>query len=241
MKRLLAASLLLLLPSLAFAQESPPDPASLVPADQRLTKMVVEKTVTIIVDKRLARAPKLPPEEPQYQKVYDEAGVIMEYAMDVKLSTADPRWFVLRCDSGGSNDPQCVFSTSQNPDAPGAKIAGTFFVIPGDGCVYSGGHNDNMFDARKLDCLKDGALQPVAQPFSYAGFRSKALKRLALYSDQKLANLVTTIQPGAFVEVVLQDGDFFLLRDGFGLTGWARLDQGQQQPTEIEGFFYAGD
>ncbi|HVO05069.1 MAG TPA: hypothetical protein VMT54_22930 [Candidatus Cybelea sp.] len=241
MMRFLIVAGLLLVPGLALAQESPPDPASLVPADQRLTKMVVEKTVTITVDKRLAREPKLPPEEPQYQKVYDEAGVIMEYAMDVKLSTADSRWFVLRCDSGGSNDPQCVFSTSQNPDTPGAKIAGTFFVIPGDGCVYSGGHNDNMFDARKLDCLKDGNLQPVAQPFSYAGFRSKAMKRLALYSDKNLSSLVTTIEPGAFVEVVLQDGDFFLLRDGFGLTGWAKLDQSQQNATEIEGFFYAGD
>jgi len=234
MMRGFVLALLVLIPSFALAQQTPPDPAALVPADQRLTKAVVEGTVTIVVDERLARAPKLPPQEADYQKVYDEAGVTMEYAMDVKLSTADPRTFVLRCDSGGSNDPQCVFSTSQNPEDPGTAIPGTFFVIPGDGCVYSGGHNDNMFDARKVDCLKDGTLQPVAQPFSYAGLRSKALKRLTLYSDQKESGIVTTIAPGAFVEVVLQDGDFFLLRDGFGLTSG-------QQATEIEGFYYAGD
>ena len=240
--RCLLLAALVLMPGLASAQETrPPDPAALVPAAQRLTKTAVEGTVTIIVDKRLARKPKLPPQEPDYKKIYDDAGVIMDYPLDVKLSTADPRYFVLRCDSGGSNDPQCVFSTSQNPEDPGAKVAGTFFVIPGDGCVYSGGHNDNMFDARKIDCLKDGTLQPVKQPFSYAGLRSKALKRLTLYADQKESGIVTTIVPGAFVEVVLQDGDFFLLRDGFGLTGWAKLDQGRQQATEIKGFYYAGD
>jgi hypothetical protein len=97
-----------------------------------------------------------------------------------------------------------------------------------------------MFAARALHCLKDGKLQPVAQPVSYAGFQSKALRPLTLYADQQKSGIVTSIAPGAFVEVVLQDGDFFLLRDGFGLTGWAALEQAQQA-TDIEGFFYNGD
>jgi hypothetical protein len=229
---------LILAPGLTWAQQ---DPAALVPADNRLVREVVSKSITIVVDRRLAREPQLPPEEPTYQAAYAEAGVSMEYPLDVKLSTADPRYFVLRCDSGGSNDPQCVFSTSQDPEQEGVAIPGTLFVIPGDGCVYSGGHNDNMFDARALHCLKGDALQTVPQPFSYAGFQSKALRKLTLNSDKANSGIVTTIAPGAFVEVVLQNGEFFLLRDGFGLTGWTKLDTGSQQATEIEGFFYNGD
>jgi hypothetical protein len=163
----------------------------------------------------------------------------MAYPLDVKLKP-DQDYLVVRCDSGGSNDPQCVFSASQDPEQEGVAIPGLLFVMPGDGCVYSAGHTNTMFAARALHCLEDGKLQPVSQPFSYAGFRSKALRALTLYADKQKSGIVTTIAPGGFVEVVLQDGDLFLLRDRFGLTGWAALEQ-SQQATDIEGFFYNGD
>jgi hypothetical protein len=240
MKRVLLIAGLLLLPHAAFAQ----DASSLVPEAQRLTKEVVFdpaiQKITIVTAKDLAREPKLPADEAKYQKFYDEAGVYMAYPLDVKLAADDKDYLVLRCDSGGSNDPQCVLSASQDPEQEGVAIPGTLFVIPGDGCVYSGGHTNNMFAARALTCRKDGKLQPVSQPFSYAGFQSKALRKLALYADRQNSGIVTTIAPGGFVEVVLQDGDFFLLRDTFGLTGWAKLEQAQQA-TDIEGFFYNGD
>jgi hypothetical protein len=217
---------------------------ALVPSAQRLVKEVVFdpaiQKITIVTDKALAREPKLPADEAKHQKFYDEAGVTMAYPLDVKLSADDKDYLVLRCDSGGSNDPQCVFSDSQNPEKEGVAIPGLLFVIPGDGCVYSGGHTNTMFSARALHCRKDGKLQPVAQPFSYAGFQSKALRPLILYAEKQKSGIVTTIAPGAFVEVVLQDGDFFLLRDGFGLTGWAALEN-SQQAVDIAGFFYNGD
>jgi hypothetical protein len=238
---------LLLLPQAAVAENSAKDIAdaqALVPEAQRLTKAVefdpgIQK-ITIITDKSLAREPTLPADEPKYQKFYQEAGVYMAYPLDVKLSADDKDYLVLRCDSGGSNDPQCVFSVSQDPDQPGVAIPGTLFVIPGDGCVYSGGHTDNMFSARALHCRKGAELQPVGQPFAYAGFQSRALRKLTLYADKQKSGIVTTIAPGGFVQVVLQDGDFFLLRDRFGLTGWAALEN-SQQATDIEGFFYNGD
>jgi hypothetical protein len=238
---------LLLLPCAARAENSAKDLAdtnALVPEAQRLVKDVVFdpgiQKITIITAKDLAREPTLPADEAKYQKFYDEAGVYMAYPLDVKLSPDDKDYLVLRCDSGGSNDPQCVLSASQDPEQPGVAIPGTLFVIPGDGCVYSGGHTNNMFSARALACRKGAELQPVAQPFSYAGFQSKALHKLTLYADKQKSGIVTTIAPGGFVEVVLQDGDFFLLRDSFGLTGWTTLEF-SQQATDIEGFFYNGD
>jgi hypothetical protein len=232
---------LLLLPHAALAEDGA---VALVPEAQRLSKDIVFdpaiQKITIVTDKALAREPKLPAEEEAYKKFYDEAGVYMAYPLDVKLAAGDQDYLVLRCDSGGSNDPQCVLSASQNPEQPGVAIPGTLFVIPGDGCVYSAGHTNTMFSTRALHCRKEGMLQPIAQPFSYAGFQAKALRKLSLYADKQKSGIVTTIAPGAFVEVVLQDGDFFLLRDRFGLTGWAALEQ-SQQATDIEGFFYNGD
>jgi hypothetical protein len=232
---------LLLLTSRAHADDGA---LALIPEAQRLTKEVVFdpgiQKITIITAKDLAREPTLPADEAKYQKFYEEAGVYMAYPLDVKLKSGDKDYLVLRCDSGGSNDPQCVLSASQDPEQEGVAIPGTLFVIPGDGCVYSGGHTNNMFSARAVSCRQDGKLRPVAQPFSYAGFQSKALRKLALYADKQNSGIVTTIAAGAFVEVVLQDGDFFLLRDAFGLTGWAKLEQ-TQQATDIEGFFYNGD
>jgi hypothetical protein len=239
--RLWLGAVLLLLPNAARAEDGA---LALVPETQRLTKEVVFdpgiQKITIITAKDLARDPKLPADEAKYQKFYDEAGVTMAYPLDLKLSAEDKDYLVLRCDSGGSNDPQCVFSASQDPEQPGVAIPGTLFVIPGDGCVYSGGHTNTMFSARALHCRKGAELQPVAQPFSYAGFRSKALRKLTLYADKQKSGIVTTIAPGGFVEVVLQDGDVFLLRDSFGLTGWTGLEI-SQQATDIEGFFYNGD
>jgi hypothetical protein len=214
-----------------------------IPIERRLIEVVrFDPALPIIqlnVDATLARKPTLPPDEEKYKKFYDEAGVYMAYPLDVKLK-ADQDYLAVRCDSGGSNDPQCVFSASQDPEQEGVAIPGLHFIIPGDGCVYSAGHTNNMFDARALHCLKDGKLQLVSQPFSYARFRSKALRKLTLYADKQISGIVTTIAQGDYVEVVLQDGDFFLLSDGFGLVGWAKLEQAQQA-TDIEGFFYNGD
>ncbi|HVT53117.1 MAG TPA: SH3 domain-containing protein [Dongiaceae bacterium] len=238
---------LLLLPTAAMADETADTHAAalaMIPAAERLEKPVKfgdAVAITVVTDKRLARTPKLPPEEPTYQKAYDDAGVYMVYVTDVKLKAEDADYHVLRCDSGGSDDPQCVLSTTQDPNGPGVAIPGRLFVIPGDGCVYSAGHADTMFDTRAVHCLVGAELKPVAQPFNYAGLKSKALKELTLYSDKSDGAAVTKIEKGQFVEVVLQDGDWFLLRNRFGLTGWAKLATDTQQATEIEGFYYAGD
>ncbi|HVZ01257.1 MAG TPA: hypothetical protein VHA35_17245 [Dongiaceae bacterium] len=246
MKRIWIVAALLALPRLAVAADDAVKAGAeaLIPAEQRLEKVLrfdpSLAPITIVTAKDLAREPKLPADEPKYRKFYEEAGVYMAYPLDVKLKADDQDYLVVRCDSGGSDDPECVFSASQDPEKEGVAVAGTVFAIPGDGCVYSGGHTDNMFGARALACRSGGQLKPVAQPFSYAGFRSKALKALTLHADKNDAVAVTTIPAGGFVEVVLQDGDYFLLRDRFGLTGWSKLEQ-QQQPTEIEGFYYNGD
>ena len=243
MKRVLLFAALLAWPGFASAEDAGGDAiAALIPTDQRMVKAVTLGSlpeIRLVTTPTLAREPKLPQDEEKYRKFYDEAGVYMAYPLDVKLKP-DQDYLVVRCDSGGSDDPRCVFSTSQDPEREGVAIAGLLFVMPGDGCIYSAGHANTMFSARALHCLQDGKLQPVAQPFSYAGFQSKALRPVTLYADKQKSGIVTTIDQGDFVEVVLQDGDLFLLRDRFGLTGWAALEQAQQA-SDIDGFFYNGD
>jgi len=44
---------------------------------------------------------------------------------------------VVRCDSGPSDDPECVFSASPDPEKEGISIPGTIFAIPGDGPIQT--------------------------------------------------------------------------------------------------------
>jgi hypothetical protein len=246
MRRAIFAAVWLALPCVATAADDAlkASGAAMIAAEQRLEKVVrfdpSLAPISIFTARSLAREPKLPAAEPRYQEFFSAAGVQMAYALDVKLKADDEDYLVVRCNSGGSNDPECVFSASQDPAQPGVAIPGSVFVIPGDGCVYSGGHTNRMFGTRALSCVSAGVLKPRAQPFAYAGFPSKALRQLTLYGDQNETAVVTTIPAGGFVEVVLQDADSFLLRDRFGLTGWAKLEQ-KSEPTEIEGFYYNGD
>jgi hypothetical protein len=199
MKRVLLAAVLVLLPRTVLAED---DAAlaggrAMIPADRRVEKTVRFDPglppITVITTKALVRTPKLPADEPRYRKFYEEAGVYMAYPLDVKLTAGDRDYLVVRCDSGGSNDPQCVFSASQDPEKDGVAIPG----------VYSAGHADTMFSVRALHCRAGGVLKTVEQPFWYAGFRSKALRTLTLRGERDGGAVVTTIAPGGFVEVVL--------------------------------------
>src|SRR6185369_14207403 len=91
MTRVLVSVLLLILPTLAAADSADDTRAAalaMIPAGSRVempVKFGKAVAITVVTDKRLARKPKLPPEEPTYQKAYDEAGVTMVYVTDVKL------------------------------------------------------------------------------------------------------------------------------------------------------------
>jgi hypothetical protein len=94
---------------------------------------------------------------------------------------------------------------------------------------------------RRKYCLTPGGdLAEVAQPALYVGLKSKALRPVTLYGERDLQTVVTRIEAKEQIEVLLQQDDLYLVRDGFGLVGWAKI-QANQWAVDVEGLFYFGD
>jgi hypothetical protein len=41
--------------------------------------------------------------------------------------------------------------------------------------------------------------------------------------------------------VLINDGDYYLLKTPFGLVGWAKFDTASQDASDVEGIFFMGD
>lgn len=84
---------------------------------------------------------------------------------------------------------------------------------------------------------KTGTFREVKQPFAYLGHKTTVQvpkgddicgpytgpKKLVLRTQKKADSpALATLKAGAEIEVVLRDGDWFLIKTPFGLNGWAK-------------------
>lgn len=143
-------------------------------------------------------------------------------------------------DEGPSADPEIVV-TRVGAAEPAGYVSGLNFYIPGTGALYASGHTNTEFDTRKKYVLEGGRLVEVKQPFSWVGLESKALKDLALYAAKDQKEVVARLSKGSALTVVLNEGDWYLIKTPFGLLGWLRIEGGRQEADTVEGLFFAGD
>lgn len=135
----------------------------------------------------------------------------------------------------GSDYIDLLFENSKGEEIGSLGFApgGGQLFIPGNGNLYLRNEAGNgKFSYRK------GKLKEVKQPFKYVGRKEKLSlpskgiielcgpyegpKKLVLYREKSLKSArVATLALGAEVEVLLRDGDWFLIRTPFGLLGWA--------------------
>ena len=150
--------------------------------------------------------------------------------------------FLIRYSEGPSVDP-CFLIYRYDKDTTKLlhyAIDGLSLFIPGDGFLYFSGHSDNMFDTRrKYRVLKDTLIE-VIQPFYFVGINSKALADITIYSDTDMLNQVAIVPKGSSVFVVVNRGDYYLIKTPFGLLGWIFIPNGGQH-TILEGIYFAGD
>ncbi|MFD2265399.1 hypothetical protein ACFSM5_21025 [Lacibacterium aquatile] len=241
MKHAFALVLLLLIASNALAADTNKSPAYPKPIAQKVTRDLDLKLFKIRVeaDGRLTSKRKLSAAEEEYLTGMREA-TFGDYVFDVKPGGISGVSFALFCDAGASADPSCMLATPGNPEKS-TSIPGLRFAIPGDGCLYASGHANSYFAERRKYCLTPaGALAEVSQPALYVGLKSKALKPVTLYAGRNLQTAVTTIAAKESLEVLLLQDDLYLVRDGFGLVGWAKLEA-EQTAVDVDGLFFAGD
>jgi hypothetical protein len=175
-----------------------------------------------------------------------EQAAIAAYPFDIKLSSKSDNVYALVCDSGPSADPECsLYSGVPSEQAhPKIKAQGLAFIIPGDGCFYVAGHTDNMYDTRRKFCESGDDLTEVRQPSLYVGITSQTVHNIALYSDRSLKLRSGIIPPGAFIQVLVDDDGTYLVRDEFGITGWAKIagtGQCYSMDNDVGGICFAGD
>jgi hypothetical protein len=236
---------LLLCATAAQGQDAPTrQPAAIFPDPPG--KTMVEHTFTyepsvqtIRTEKSLITTRALTAKEKAYIEELAEVADT-NFLYDVKLYGDKGPALSLFCDNGASEDPNCKFVKAGDFENA-VEIAGLRFTIPGDGCVYASGHTNSDFSFRRKYCLVKDGLKEVVQPVLYVGVSSSALKPLTLKAGKDKGATITRIPAGGKLEVLVQDGEYYLIRDEFGLTGWSKINSSVFEPIDVKDIFYTGD
>lgn len=227
-----------------------------IPQEQLLVQGTSGGKIT--VDRLLTRprSPELAKEIDAYNRGDGEgADIHVDYPFNVKLSEKDTLYFYVLCDAGFSGDPRCRLKDtrcptprSDNVECP-LTMVGEDLTIPGDGCVYDSRNANDYFNRRERVCLVDGKFVKTPQPFYYVGLKTITQVAIQLFTDEKLTQPLSKIGAYEEVEVVLtsyvsaaSDSSVYLLRDAYGIVGWAKVKPvGQDDTGDIKGLLFHGD
>jgi hypothetical protein len=117
-------------------------------------------------------------------------------------------------------------------------------VIHGNGTLYTSGHLGE-FDLKQKYSFNGKTFVEDKQPFYYVGLKSVTLNEVKIYGDKQMTRLIAVLPKGAEIEVLVAEVPFgnklYLVRTGFGLTGWAPLKVDQYKSVDVEGLFYNND
>ena len=189
---------------------------------------------------------------PAYLKEYEEAGVYASQPIELDLGHGLPK-LAVACDSGPSNDPSCrLLPKFDDPAIAVFESAGTDFVFVPNGDIHVFGHNDNLYDHRRLFRFDGNRYKEVAQPFRYVGIEGKTKAPLTLTSERggDTKRPVLTLAASSALTILLNasDGDDengqnsdYLVRTRDGIVGWARIPMQPDGTTIVDGLFFAGD
>jgi hypothetical protein len=138
--------------------------------------------------------------------------------------------------------------TKGAPVKPDFIVEGTSIIIPGNGNIYSYGHNNNLHSIKRKFVFVGGYLNELSQPFHYVGLQTTSLKEQTIFSDTKLTSELYKISKGSVVTIVgLQSNlgsnsyeELYVVASEFGLVGYVKAEYDQKE-TQFSGFFFAGD
>lgn len=160
--------------------------------------------------------------------------------LTTKIDRKKNQIYEIRYTDGFSADPTfLIFKNGEEKELGG--FAGTELYLSGNGSVYVSGHTNNFYNQRSKFELKGEKFVEVKQPFYYVGLDSKALRDITIYSDKKQTLPVANIPTGTKLSVLLNEGDFYLIKTQFGLLGWVRYKPERLDDNLIEGLFFMGD
>lgn len=154
-----------------------------------------------------------------------------------KIDTAKNETYAIYFGIGMSLDPH--FSIFNNDSLVGV-IEGVELSIPGNGTLYSNGHTNNLYNEFRAWELVSNKLEEIKQPLQYVGLKTVALSDFAIHADTLQQFTVATITKGDSIELLVQENDFFLIRNAHNLVGWWKIDD-PLKSKQVNNLFYLGD
>ena len=98
-----------------------------------------------------------------------------------------------------------------------------------------------MFNMRRKFLLKNNSCIEVKQPFYYVGLKTITLKPIQLYRSKEQKEIIAKLFSNSPIEVLINSGEFYLLKSSFGLVGWIKIPETLIQTSPIKGLYFAGD
>jgi hypothetical protein len=160
--------------------------------------------------------------------------------MRVYLDAAKKQQYEVYYREGPSADPS--YRLSQVGQVKNSfSVDGLDLYIPGNGAIYTSSEINRTFVQRRKYALSNGRLQEVTQPFLYVGMASIAQRDLKITATANGGAEIATIAKDSAVEILLNQGDDYLLKTPFGLVGWLRITDIGLQDDVLKGLKFNGD
>ena len=178
-------------------------------------------------------------------KPLDETMVrVMVTKVDVRKSDE----YLVMFDAGPSEDPAFALYRIKGgkmvqlkgEDGQDFWVGGSDLILPGSGSFYVAGHINNMFDMRRKFVLDGQVVREVRQPFYYVGLDTQTTQAIKLFASTKMDHVVAYLPKGASVTVLINQGEYYLVKTPFGLVGWVKVKEYSYE-TPLEGVRYMGD
>ena len=173
-------------------------------------------------------------------KQLNEGGIKSVVVLTTRIDRTKSQRYEITYSDGPSADPAFYVSKAGTNEGVGG-FAGIELFIPGNGSVYVSGHTNSLFDHRQKYVLKGMKLVEAQQPFFYVGLESVALREITIYSDKTLSTPVAVIPNGGKLSILVNEGDYFLIKTPFGLLGWTKYRPERLGEDFVKGLFFNGD
>ncbi|MFW6224082.1 MAG: hypothetical protein ACOC4R_00330 [Bacteroidota bacterium] len=185
-----------------------------------------DKSITTVLDEKLS----------ENDPLYSEPTPDDHKLIRTKINSGSSEEYMILFSFGVSLDPH--FRIYHNDKHIGS-VSGWELYVPGNGFLYTRGHTNNMFNQRRKFRFSGNSITEVKQPAYYVGLNSTTTKAIKIFSNKSLNNVLAELPSGTEVEVLVNEGPYFLVKTPFGLAGWIKPEP--MEDSGIEGFYYAGD
>lgn len=160
--------------------------------------------------------------------------------LSTKIDRNKSENFLIDFDPGASGDPAFVVLPENAKSAIGV-IEADHLVLPGNGSIYALARSNKNFIERRKYAIRDNKVVEVKQPYLYVGLDTQSNKNFGIYSSKTEGELVASVRAGDKLSVLINEGEYYLVKTTFGLTGWVKINDGSLTDDTIKGIYFAGD